>query len=227
MTRWALCALALLIAAPGSAAAQRRLPAEAVAATVGGPTPAPGVDVVLLSDVVLRARIELAVAGSPPVRSLPPELLVASLEQIVGELLVAREAARLGTAEPTEGDRRRERERLVTTLGGPERLEAFLRDNEATSAELDAIAERRARVTAFFRANLEGTSEISDAQVESRYASGDHPFADRLLEEVREPLRAWMASEAVRTAVARWLEVLRGRTVVRIFLSELERPAAE
>lgn len=217
--------LAALQAAP--VAAQGALPAEAVVATVGGPTPAPGVDVVLLSDVVLRARIELVLAGDRDDAAPSEALLAATLEQIVGELLVAREAARLGTAEPTEADFARERDRLAATLGGPEGLAAFLVREDASAGELEAIAARRARVSAFFRANLEGTGEISDAQVEARYALGDHPFADRLLEEVREPLRAWMASEAIRADVARWLEVLRGRTVVRVVVAELVRPEAD
>ncbi len=220
-----LAAITLALVASAPVEAQESLPAEAVVATVGGPTPAPGVDVVLLSDVTLRARIELALVGRSEAVPLTPALLSATLEQIVGELLVAREAQRLGTAEPTSEDVERERARLESTLGGAEAAAVFLRAEDATMAELDAIAARRAHVTAFFRANLEGSGEISDAQVEARYALGDHPFVGRLLEEVREPLRAWMASESVRADVARWLEVLRGRSVVRIFLSALERAA--
>lgn len=222
-----LGAIALTLSAAAPVAAQGSLPAEGIVATVGGPTPAPGVDVVLLSDVSLRARLELALVGRTDAAPLTVALLSATLEQIVGELLVAREAARLGTAEPTEEDFERERARLEVTLGGPEAAAVFLRAEDATMAELDAIALRRAHVSAFFRANLEGSAEISDAQVEARYALGDHPFAGRLLEEVREPLRAWMASESVRADVARWLEVLRGRSVVRIFVPALERAAPE
>lgn len=222
-----LAALVLMLGAAAPVAAQERLPAEAIVATVGGPTPAPGVDVVLLSDLTLRARLELALVGRTDAASITSALLTATLEQIVGELLVAREAARLGTAEPTSEDVERERARLEATLGGAEAAAVFLRAEDATMAELDAIALRRAHVTAFFRANLEGSGEISDAEVEARYALGDHPFVGRLLEEVREPLRAWLASESVRADVARWLEVLRGRSVVRIFVPALERAAPE
>lgn len=216
-----LCAIAALLAPPASA----QVPSEAIAAVVGGPTPAPGVDVILLSDVVLRAHLELALAGVPGPHRAGSELLAATLEEIVGEVLVAREANRLGTADPSDADVARERERIVASLGGPSAFGTFLAAEDATDAEIEAIATRRARVAAFFRANLEGTSEISDAQVEALHARGEHPLSDRPLEEVREALRAWMAAQAVRADVRRWLEVLEGRTVVRIFLPSLERSA--
>lgn len=211
----------LLVLVPMRAPAQARLPAEGIVAVVGAPTPGPTADVVLLSDVELRARLELAVADTGEVREVPQDLLRATLEEIIGELLVAREADRLGTAEPSEGDITRERERLVASVGGAEALASLLTRAGASQAELETIAARRARVAAFFRANLEGTSEISDAQVEARYASENHPFHGRPLEEVREALRAFMASEAIRNDVRRWLEVLRGRTIVRLYLDAL------
>lgn len=219
--RW--MALAGWLAIPSGAAAQDVLPAEGIVAVVGGPTPGPTTDVVLLSDVELRAHLELAVASGTVARDVPTDLLAATLEEIMGELLVAREADRLGTPEPSEGDVLRERERLVTSVGGATAMEALLSRVGASDDELDAIATRRARVNAFFRANLEGTSDISDAQVEARYATGLHQFGERPLEEIREPLRAWIAAEAVRNDVGRWLEVLRDRTVVRVLWPALAR----
>lgn len=222
----ALLALLLLLAHGSTASAQEALPAEAIVAVVGGPTPGPTTNVVLLSDVEFRARLELAVAGGAMLREVPRDLLIATLEEIIGELLVAREADRLGTADPSEGDIRRERDRLVTSVGGEDALARLLDGVSASDEEVQVIAARRARVNAFFRANLEGTSEISDAQLEARYASGLHPFGERPLEEIREALRAWMASEAVRNDVRRWLSVLRERSVVRTYLSALEAPSA-
>jgi hypothetical protein len=80
-------------------------------------------------------------------------------------------------------------------------------------------------VDAFLRANLEGGTVVSDSQVEERHASGEHPFADRPLEEVREPLRAWLAQSALERDVARWIEVLRSRTAVRIVVRFAPEPA--
>ncbi len=217
----AFLTLALLSIAPRSVDADGELPAEGVVAVVGGPTPSPSTDVILLSDVELRARLELAVASDGSLREIPHDLLAATLEEIIGEILVAREATRLGTPDPSEGDIRREHDRLVASVGGQAVLTALLSREGASPSEIDAIAARRARVAAFFRANLEGSSDISDAQLESVYSSGAHPFGERPLEEVREALRAWLATAAVRRDVRRWLEVLRARTVVRIFFDTL------
>jgi|GEM_PF-1877609 len=217
----------LLVSFVCVALADGELPAEGVVAVVGGPTPGPTTDVVLLSDVELRARIELAVASDGSLREVPHDLLAATLEEIIGEILVAREATRLGTPDPSDGDIRREYDRLVASVGGPAILTALLARVGASSPEIDAIATRRARVTAFFRANLEGSGDISDAQLETAYANGTHPFGDRPLEEIREALRAWLATESVRHDVRRWLEVLRARTVVRVFFDALVPPSAD
>jgi hypothetical protein len=216
-----LASLALVSRLSSVAVADDELPAEGVVAVVGGPTPGPTTDVVLLSDVELRARIELAVASDGSLREVPRDLLAATLEEIIGEILVAREATRLGTPEPSEGDIGRERERLVASVGGESALTALLARADASSSEIDAIAIRRARVAAFFRANLEGSSDISDAQLEAAFATGTHPFGDRPLEEIREAMRAWLATQAVRRDVRRWLEVLRARTVVRVLFDSL------
>lgn len=218
--RGATLALALALACPAAlvhAQPGTRLPAEALVAVIGAETPSEDTDEVLLSDVELRARIELRGAGHDVTRErLDVELYAATLEEIVGELLVAREARRLGQPPPDEAAVRAQRDRLVLSVGGPDAMRALLSDAGADDAELDVIALRRAVVEAFFRANLEGNTSISDAELEARYAAGDHPFAGRPLADVRDALRAWLAMSALRRDVARWLDVLRDRTVVRI-----------
>jgi len=111
-----------------------------------------------------------------------------------------------------------ERARLEEAAGGAVRLREALRGMGASPAEIDALARRRASVAAFLRANLEGTTVVGDAEVADLYASGQHPYTDRSLDDARDLLRAMLAKRALDRAVARWVSVLRGRTVVRILV---------
>ncbi len=220
--RWPSCWAWLVVPsllAPGAsgALAQAPLPAEALVAVVGAETPQEGADLVLLSDVDLRARLDLGPrsASVEPTRA----LYAATLDEIVGEILIAREAERLRATEPSESDVRAQRDRLVAAIGGEGALDALLAHIGADREEVERIARRRAVVEAFLRANLEGTTRVSDARVEEVFASGDHPFADMTLDRAREPLRAWLAVRALSTDVARWVTVLRERTIVRVLVS--------
>lgn len=211
--------LAPALASAQTASAQTIPPRaiDGVVAIVGGHTPGPTTQVVLRSDVELRAYLAIA-ARSPDARRVepPPELLAATFQEILGELLIAREAERLHAAEPTPAQVARQRDELVRSVGGEEPFARFLAAHDVDPSEIDAIAHRRAFVDDFLRANLEGSTLISNAQVEEVYASGEHPFVDRPLEEVREPLRAWLGAATLQRDVRRWIEVLRDRTPVRI-----------
>ena len=111
-----------------------------------------------------------------------------------------------------------QRDRLVQTLGGEARLRALLLTMHANEVEIDVIARRRAYVDAFLRANLEGSTTISDARVEEVFARGEHPFASMTFDVAREPLRAWLAVRTLADDVARWVAVLRQRTIVRVLV---------
>lgn len=199
------------------AAAQPPLPAEALVAIVGAETPQDGTDLVLLSDVDLRARLDLG----PSALAVEPTrgLYVATLDEIVGELLIAREATRLRASEPRETEVAVQRARLVAAVGGEAVLASLLTRVGADRSEIDRIARRRAVVEAFLRANLEGTTDVSDARVEEVFATSDHPFVGMTLDQAREPLRAWLAVRALSGDVARWVAVLRERTTVRVLVS--------
>jgi len=198
--------------------------AEGIAALIGGATPGPGVDLVMVSDVDLRARIALSGELRRPAATVPvpARLMSATLDQIVGEALIAREAERVRVEPPNEAEMAVERARLEQEAGGAQTLSDLLRRVGATRREVDAIARRRALVSAFLQANLEGMAVVTDAEVERVFADGEHPFEDQPLDDVRPQLRALIARQAVDRAVRRWVSVLRARTEVTLLVEYAE-----
>jgi hypothetical protein len=150
-----------------SQAAQRGIHLDGIAAIIGGIVPAPGVDVILHSDVDLHARLEqLATTGSAPSGDLPRASLASALNALVGEYVIAREARRLQVVRANAADLERERERLVASSGGPARLQALLDAHGVQQDEIEAGVRRRALCAAFLRANLEGSSAATRGELE-------------------------------------------------------------
>jgi len=210
---------------PLAAIAQER-PLEALVAVVGAETPSTGADLVLLSDVELVATLALARAGD--VTSRPtPALLQAALDQVIGEILIRRESARLGGADPTLEEIAHQREAIARSVGGELALAAVLARQSAVEAEMDVLARRRAVVERFLGANLEGASEVTEADLEEAYVEAAHPFVGRPLDEVRDALRAWLRLTLLDAYVARWLGTLRRRTTVHVLRPFVAASAAE
>jgi hypothetical protein len=202
-------------AAPTDGAASDALASrlDGIAAVVGALAPGPGADVVLHSDVELRARLALAAetgSGELAIGQLPEALLNASLQEIIGELLIAREARRVQIALPTTADAQREKDRLVRSVGGAVRAATLLSDLGAREEELDAIARRRVLVAAFLRVNLEGVTTVTQAELEQALSSRPEGMS---LEQLREGL----AKAALERAVKRWVVMLRARIPVRVY----------
>jgi hypothetical protein len=184
-------------------------------AVVGARTPRPGTDVVLTSDVELVAHLALARAGDRS-SSPTPALLQAALEQIIGEVLIQRESGRLGATEPTTDELAQQRAAIEGSIGGTAALDELLVRTNATRAEIEVLVRRRAIVERFLGANLEGASEVTEADVEEAYNEAAHPFVGRPLDEVREALRTWLRVTLIDAYVSRWLTTLRRRTEVRV-----------
>lgn len=192
---------------------------EGVAAIVGANAPRADATVLLHSDVDLRARMRLARelgGGRVPPGPLPEALLRATLDELIGEALIAREARRVQLPAPSQSDLREERRRIEQLAGGEEPLRAVLAAVGAAEAELDAMAERRATVRLFLEANLQGGTAVDDDEVRALYESGEHPFLGQELEEVREPLRLVLQRRRIDAAVTRWVEALRARATIRV-----------
>ncbi|MFW6049953.1 MAG: hypothetical protein ACODAU_02195 [Myxococcota bacterium] len=192
--------------------------ADGIAAVVGAHAPVAGADVILQSDVELRARMHLAGRVSEGTTTARPSrgLLRASLDELVGEVLIAREASRVRVSVPSDEAIERERRRLQRLAGGPERLSEVLHAMGASPAEVEAMARRRATVQAFLNANLEGSTVVTDGELQRVHEAGEHPFVGKPLDDVRDALRAWISRQALERAVRRWVAVLRERTTVRV-----------
>lgn len=192
---------------------------DGVAALVGGASPGLGVDVILRSDVELRARMALSgrTTGELPLGRLPAPLLKATLAEIVGEHLLAREARRVQVGNVAASDRATERAHLVRGAGGDERMGALLRVLGVGAGEIDAIAERRALVAAFLRANLEGATVVSAAELERAWEAEREGIPPEEHPTVLKALRARLAREALDRAIARWVGVLTARTTVETY----------
>jgi len=190
---------------------------DGLAAVVGGLAPGKGVIAIYRSDVELRARLSLLRAGADAAAlgHLPSSLLGASLDELIGEALVASEASRLSLAKPSREQVLRERQRLSLGVGGEAQLQSFTRALGVSESELARIAERKAVVSGFLAANLEGTLDVSASELEKAYAEQDHPFDDQPFEAVRDQLRAWLTQRRMEAAVGRWVESLRQRTPMR------------
>ncbi|MFT5354366.1 MAG: hypothetical protein ACI9KE_001571 [Polyangiales bacterium] len=191
---------------------------EGVAVRVGeGGTSSPVV--FLLSDVELRARLRLAgeSRGPLPMNVLPAELLRATLEELVGEALISREAERVQLPEPSDNAIRREVRRLENLGGGSERAAALLHAMGASLDELRASARRRAQASIFLESNLQADAAVDDLELERVYESGEHPFIGQELEDVREAMRVWLLRSRIAGAVERWVEALSARETIVYF----------
>lgn len=174
---------------------------------------------VLRSDVDLRARLKLTgEAGAPVLGVLPEGLLAAALDELVGEALIEREASRLGLDSPSRARVAAQRLALAQMAGGETNLLAVARAVGAGQRELSEIATRRATVAGFLEANLVGTTDVTNAEVERVYAAGGHPFEGQEIESAREPLRRWLGQQRMLCSVKRWVEGLRARAEVRLLV---------
>ncbi|HEX7477507.1 MAG TPA: hypothetical protein VF331_06850 [Polyangiales bacterium] len=211
-----LCGFHAQVRAQAPAASAR---IDGLAVLIGGSGPGEGVEVILRSDVELRARLSLLRddAERALTAALPSGLLSATLSELIGEALIAREAERVQIATATAADVQREKQRLIVGAGGAAQLGALLTKLGASEAEIDTLARRRAVAAAFLSANLEGAMLVTDGEVEQRYQADPASFAGLDPQKARDLIRASLRSEALNRNIERWVRVLSARTPLRVF----------
>lgn len=194
---------------------------DGVAAVVGGLAPGAQVISIFRSDVELRARMALLREATlrEALGPLPDGLLRASLSELLGEALIAVEAARLSLERPSANEIAQERARLLGASGDAASTRELLAALGVGERELAEWIGRRAVVSAFLLANLEGTLDLPASEVERLFASDDHPFQGQALDEVRDRFTAWLAQQRMQRAVERWVQSLSQRTPHRILVA--------
>jgi hypothetical protein len=226
------------VAQPPLAASAQLVRVDGIAAIVGGAEPGELQRTILRSDVELRAR--LALLGHDVNRALlgelPASLLAASLQELLGEQLIAAEAERVQIAKPRPVEVAREQQNVVREAGGWRALGQLLARFDIQESELEDMARRRALISAFLRANLEGATVVTENQVDERLradaarAAGAEPGRESNTKPgepgvvaaasdpaVRAAARAAISNEALMRNIERWVRVLRARTRVRVF----------
>jgi hypothetical protein len=229
----------IAFALPPAAAGAQLVTLDGVAAIVGGAEPGETARTILRSDVELRARLALlrrdvtrALLGE-----LPASLLAATLNELLGEQLIAAEAVRVQVAKPRPADIAREKLTLVQEAGGWHAVAQLLARFDVGDAELEDTARRRALISAFLRANLEGASVVTENQVDERLRAdaagsgnalrikpGEPGFVPPSSDPaVRAAARAAISQEELARNIERWVRVLHARTRVRV-LATFEVP---
>jgi hypothetical protein len=173
----------------------------------------------LRSDVELRARLSLLGHDSEHALfgALPASLLRATLDELLGEQLIAIEAERVQIAAPRASAVAEELTAIEHEAGGHRSIVRLLARLDASQLELEAMARRRALISAFLRANLEGVSVVTDREVEQRLAAQPERYAADTAVARVAAARADLAKEALARNIEQWVRVLRARTRVRIF----------
>lgn len=192
---------------------------DGLAAVLGGADTLDAPRPILHSDVELRARLALLARDAERGMSapLPHSLLRATLDELIGEQLIAVEAERVQIPAPRAADIDVELQAIEREAGGATAIAELLSHMDASRSDLEAMALRRAMVSAFLRANLEGVTVVTEAEVDDRLRAEPERFASERPEAVRSAVRAVLAHEALTRNIEHWVRVLRARTRVRVF----------
>ncbi|MDB9944390.1 SurA N-terminal domain-containing protein, partial [bacterium] len=109
---------------------------------------------------------------------------------------------------------------LEEQFGGAEALETALEGFDLTPKELRESVKEQLTISGYIDGKLESTSEVSDEEVAERYntVAADTDIALPTLDEVREDIRAQMASERELENVSALIEELKAEADIEILL---------
>lgn len=178
---------------------------------------------VLQSEFAMLLRVELVIHHAPD----PLHIRVDSttwqpvLEQLMGEILVAREAERSGMRDADLAeDRARLRAWMVARLGGDDGLRALLDATGNAPSEFDALVRRRALAARYLVARQPRLIEPSDTDLRDAFEAGRFRAlyaADATLATARDAIREELIRASLPQALRQYLRALGSRVRIRVF----------
>jgi hypothetical protein len=224
-----LCAAAVLCS-PLPASAQRSATTtliDRVAVVVEGPSARDrSGQVATLWDIFVVAHISLIREAGPEAfeRFCGVVEFRDAQRYVVEQLVALREAVRLGRDVTAPGLVDEARDQLAARIGGHGVLRAFLRERSISMESLDAALRREVLVVRFTRDSVRLPATLDQAELEARFAEGDHPFVGRPLAEVAAEFEEWLRVEQLEDYRQRWLVELRSRC--RLIVNDVSQELA-
>lgn len=202
----------LLLAAllPAVALAAPRL-ADAVVAVVDQST-------LTLSDVDLETRVTLINAGGLDAATAPLDgrALAAGLEQVIDEELLAADADRLHVPAPEPQVLEQALARFAGKFAGPDAFRAFLRVQDVSEADLQALLSRDLRAQAYLEGRFKLAATARDADIDAFLKAHADAAKGRSPAVAREAARTQLTQERYLKLTRDLLGELRRRADVRV-----------
>lgn len=144
--------------------------------------------------------------------------------RVVEDLIVLREAVRLGRDALAPGLVDEARDQLAARIGGHDVLRAFLRERAISMESLDAALRREVIVARFTRDSVRLPATLDAAELEARFAEGGHPFEGRTFADAAAEFEGWLRTRQLEEYRQRWLVELRGRC--RLIVNDVSQDLA-
>ena len=174
---------------------------------------------ILLSDLELEARVALIQQGGTAAagaEDLGREVLKRTLEHVINQRLVQREADRLQVLRLDEAARRQVYEDFVRQLGGEMAFQAFLTRHELYASQIAAILERDLRVAQFLANKVGVSARVGEAEAREYFESHPKRFGGADFAASRSAIIALLTRERVMALTSQLLDDLRSRAELRV-----------
>lgn len=174
---------------------------------------------ILLSDLEIEARVALIQQGgtaAADVEDLGRETLARTLDHVINQRLVQREADRLQVLRLEDDARRQAYEDFVRRLGGEISFQAFLARHEIGAPQIVSILERDLRVTQFLANKVGLGARVAEAEVRDYFDAHPERFGGSEFSAVRAVIAATLTRERVMSLTRQFLDDLRARAELRI-----------
>jgi hypothetical protein len=174
---------------------------------------------ILRSDLEIEARIALLQRGglaAAEATELGHEVLARTLDHVINQRLVEREADRLQVFGLELEARRAAYAAFIKKLGGEAAFRAFLARHEIGPSRVAAILERELRVSQFIANKVGLGARTTEADAQAYFDANPERFHGSDFAQVRAAITSMLTRDRVKALTQQFLEGLRANAKVRV-----------